>query len=91
MKPILLEQSWVFVTVKYPYRTGRDLYVMAAGYPVFCAQCEAQFKVEELIDHIHSHDKRVGQAEIWTRDKDGQICVVVKIRPVEAKGGKVYG
>lgn len=84
MKPIILEQSGAFVIVKYPYRVGRDLYVVTVSYPAFCCQCEAQFKVKELLNHIHSHDKRKGKAEIWS-PKDGKLYIVGAIRPVKGK------
>lgn len=70
------------MTVKYPYRMGRDLYVMIAGQPCFCAQCQAKFKVEELIEHIHGHDRRKHKAEILSV-KDGQVGTAVEITPVE--------
>jgi len=85
LKPIILQQSFAFIMVKYPYRRSPDLYVVAAGHPAFCAQCEAQFKVPELINHIHSHDRRKGKAEILSM-KDGKIGTVVEIREIEGSG-----
>ena len=64
MKPIVISGMMAFLMVKYPYRIGKDLYAVVDEHPVFCAQCEATFPVEELVCHIRHHDKRKGDADI---------------------------
>ena len=44
--------------VWYPHRKTPDLYVALDGEPVFCTQCEAKFPMEQLPEHILSHDSR---------------------------------
>lgn len=66
--------------VQYPYRKTRDLYVSIKGHPVFCCQCEAKFKVKELLAHIRSHDKRKGKAPIISQKKDGRFYEVKCMR-----------
>lgn len=71
MKPIIISAMMAFLLVQYPYRQGKDAYVVTDNHPVFCSSCEKQFPVEELIDHIRLHDKRKGKADI-VAIKDGK-------------------
>ena len=59
MKPATITQAGVFVAVQYPYRATPDLYIAIEGYPMFCAQCEATFPVEEFDSHVKEHDLRL--------------------------------
>jgi hypothetical protein len=64
-----------FTGVKYPYRKSPDLYTIL-GEKVFCAQCESEFPIEDWKDHIHSHDKRKGEAELFAIDKSGNRVII---------------
>jgi len=70
MKPIIISGFMAFLLVKYPYRQGKDAYIVTDGHPVYCIQCEKEMPVEDLVDHIRFHDKRKGQADI-VAIKDG--------------------
>lgn len=57
-KTILVQFMGPMIGVFYPYRKTGDLYVALRDSPVFCCRCEAQFPLEELPQHIQSHDRR---------------------------------
>lgn len=86
MKPLMISQAGAFILVKYPYRKGQDLYVCIKGFPVFCAQCEAQFPREDFMSHIRGHDRRKGKAEVW-HYKDGNWYTVSHLSATPPEGG----
>jgi len=57
-KTIITRVMGPMIGVYYPHRKTGDLYVALSGKPVFCCQCEAQFPLSELPQHIESHDTR---------------------------------
>jgi len=75
MKSIVVSRMMAFLLVKYPYRQSKDAYIIANGHPTFCVQCQKEMPVEELIEHIHYHDKRKGKADIIAI-KDGETFVI---------------
>ena len=57
-KTIITPVMGPMIGVYYPYRKTGDLYVALKDSPVFCCQCEAEFPIEELPQHIDSHNRR---------------------------------
>jgi len=79
MKPIVISTAGCLVWAQYPDRKTTDLYVCPKGCLCFCAQCEEQFPVRLLKGHIHSHDRRSGEAEL-IMVKGGRLVRIKQFR-----------
>ena len=78
LKPVLLYPMFgCFGGVRYPYRKSPDMYMIMNSHPVCCCQCGESFPVEDLLDHIHLHDRIIKRRRaVVTPTKDGTLILI---------------